>query len=88
MGHRHPIRRSTRRSLKGRLETAGHPRTNGRSRRILPVPVGAGERPFTEPSTAVRRRKRDRRATTGAIDLLPGKPPEDKLYGGEGDDLR
>ena len=28
-----------------------------RIRRILPVPVGAGERPFTEPITAVRRRQ-------------------------------
>jgi hypothetical protein len=35
-------------------------------RRILPVPVDAGERPFTEPTIAVRRRQRDRRATTGA----------------------
>jgi len=31
-------------------------------RRILPVPVGAGERPFTEPTTAVRCRQRDPRA--------------------------
>jgi hypothetical protein len=37
-------------------------RVNGRNRRILPVPVGAGERPFSEPTTAVRRRQRDRRA--------------------------
>jgi hypothetical protein len=28
--------------------------------------VGAGEGPFTEPTTAVRRRQRDRRVTTGA----------------------
>ena len=35
---------------------------NGRSRRILPVPVGAAERPFTEPTTAVRCRQRDPRA--------------------------
>jgi len=48
----------------------------------LSVPVGAGERPFTEPAAAVRRKQRDRRA----IDLLLGKPPEDKLDGGEADD--
>jgi hypothetical protein len=57
---------------------------NGRNRRILPVAVGAGERPFTEPITAVRRRQRDRRATTALIDLLPGEPPEGKLDEGKG----
>src|SRR5258707_11065045 len=36
---------------------AGH--ASDRLRRILPVPVGAGERPFTEPTTAVRRQQRD-----------------------------
>ena len=35
-----------------------------RSRRILPVPVGHGECPFTEPTMAVRRWQRDRCATT------------------------
>jgi hypothetical protein len=55
-----------------------------RNRRILPVAVGAGERPFTEPITAVRRRRRDRRATTALIDLPPGEPPEGKLDEGKG----
>src|SRR5262249_39495174 len=32
--------------------------------RISHVPVGPGERPFTEPTTAVRCRQRDRRATS------------------------
>jgi len=29
--------------------------TNDRSRRILRIPVGPGERPFTEPTKAIRR---------------------------------
>jgi len=40
---------------------------HGRLRRILPVPVGAGERPFSEPTTAVRRRQRDRRAWVSGV---------------------
>jgi hypothetical protein len=32
--------------------------TDDRYRRILPVPAGAGECPFAEPTTAVRRRRR------------------------------
>jgi len=55
-------------------------------RRILPVPVGAGERLFSEPTTAVRRRHRKGAPRPALIDLLPGKPPEDKLDGGEGDE--
>ena len=31
----------------------------GRFRRILPVPVGAGERPFTEPTAATRPWRRE-----------------------------
>ena len=71
-------------ALKGRLEPADRRPANDRNRRILPVAVGAGERPFTEPITAVRRRQRDRRATTALIDLLPGEPPEGKLDEGKG----
>jgi len=47
----------------GRLLPAAFEAASVRYRRILPVPVGAGERPFTEPTAAVRRRQRDRRAT-------------------------
>ena len=52
-----------------------------RFRRVSPVPVGAGERPFTEPTS---RRQSDRRATAVLIGLLPDKPLR-KLAGGESD---
>ena len=74
-----PHRRMTANDLTCQIR---HGPVNVRNRRILPVAVGAGERPFTEPITAVRRRQRDRRATTALIDLLPGEPPEGKLDGG------
>jgi hypothetical protein len=34
-------------------------RANGRCRRILPIPVGAGERPFTERTAAARPWRRE-----------------------------
>ena len=64
-----PHRRMTANDLTCQIR---HGPVNVRNRRILPVAVGAGERPFTEPITAVRRRQRDRRATTALIDLLLG----------------
>src|SRR3984893_15525019 len=38
--------------------TIRHP-ANGRNRRILPTPVGAGERPLTEPTAAARPWRRE-----------------------------
>jgi hypothetical protein len=44
------------------------------------------ERPFSEPTPAVRRWQRDRRHDWCFLDLRPGQPPDGKLDGGEGDE--
>jgi hypothetical protein len=46
-------------SAQGRFDSFTQGRPNGGSRRILPVPVGAGERPFTEPTAAARPWRRE-----------------------------
>ena len=52
----------------------------------LARPLSIGERPFTELTTAIRRRQWDQRPRPALIDPLPGKPPEGKLAGGESDE--
>jgi hypothetical protein len=48
-----------RRCAKDRAPRSDLNPTNGCCRRILPVPVGAGERPFTEPTAAARPWRRE-----------------------------
>ena len=59
-----------------------------RFRRIFLLTAGSGKGPLPEPTTAVRRQRRDRRRhldrRLSRLGLLPNKPAEGQLEGGRG----
>ena len=57
-----------------------------RQRRILPVPMGPGERRLTEPTTAVRRWQLDQRDYPRLLTCALASPPEAGLDRGESDE--
>jgi hypothetical protein len=59
-------------------------RANARNRRILPVPVGPGERRLTEPTMAVRRWQWDRRHDRRLLTYALASRLEGELDGSEG----